>query len=172
MGSGVEAASTTEAALVYAADSLDLSLEIRTRNQLVGTYRNLPVWPDVPAAVRRLSDAGVRLAVVSNMTAEMLGHGLARDGLLQRFDLILSTDELRRHKPDRSVYEEGARRLGLSTNGVLFVPFAAWDLAGASAAGHPTFWVNRLGMRNEELGAVPTATAHGLDALVRCVLPM
>ena len=161
---------TTEAALVFAADSLKLPLDRATRERLVDTYRHLPVWSDAPAAISRLSDAGVRLSMVSNMTSEMLETGLSRAGLRQYFDMLLSTDDLRRHKPDRSVYEEGAKRLGLSIDSVLFVPFAAWDLAGARAAGHPTFWVNRLGMRNEELGATPTATGTALDDLVRFAL--
>lgn len=45
---------------------------------------------------------------------------------------------------------------------ILFVAFAGWDAAGAKRFGYPTFWVNRLGLPPEELGASPDGTGANL----------
>ena len=157
---------TADDALQWAAASLRLGLDANARARLVDEYREMPVWPDVPGSVARLKAAGLRLAVVSNMTQGMLEAGLSRNGLAGQIDGILSADRLQVHKPAREMYVAGAELLGLQPASVLFAPFAAWDAAGAAAAGHPVFWVNRSGMRSEELGAVEPPRGRNLADLV------
>jgi 2-haloacid dehalogenase len=50
---------------------------------------------------------------------------------------------------------------------ILFVPFAGWDAGGAKWFGYPTFWVNRLGLPQEELGAAPDGVGRDLTDLTR-----
>ena len=49
---------------------------------------------------------------------------------------------------------------------ILFAAFAGWDAAGAKSFGHPTFWVNRLGLPAERLGFEPDEAGKALDDLI------
>ena len=41
---------------------------------------------------------------------------------------------------------------GRPREGIPFVAFAGWDVAGAGWFGYPTFWVNRLGVAPDGAG--------------------
>ncbi|MEK6663313.1 MAG: haloacid dehalogenase type II [Pseudomonadota bacterium] len=162
---------TTEDALVFAAKTLQLDLTADKRDQLMQAYLQLNAWPDVPAALKRLKEAGIRLAFLSNMTRKMLETNIRHAGLEGLFEQLLSTDQVRTYKPDPKAYDMGVKALGLKREEIVFAPFAGWDMAGAKWYGYPTFWVNRLGSVPEELGVAADAAGPGLDDLVRFVLP-
>lgn len=160
---------TTDGALAYAANMLHLELTPDKRARLVQAYRELPVWPDVPAALQLLQASGLRLGFLSNMTAAMLENGVRKAGLHGAFEQILSTDRVKTYKPDPRAYQLGLDAFKLRREEILFVAFAGWDVAGARWFGYPTFWVNRLGLPTEELGVAPTAEGKDLAELVRFI---
>lgn len=160
----------TEASLIFASKQLQLDLTVDKRQQLMAAWSDLPVWPDVPDAVKALRKAGLRLTFLSNMTASMLHDGLKRAGLEAMFDAVLSTDQIRSYKPAPAAYQMAIDALRLRREEILFVAFAGWDVAGAKWFGYPTFWVNRLGSPMEELGVAADASGAGLDSLVRYVI--
>jgi 2-haloacid dehalogenase len=140
---------TTEDGLVFAAKLLQLELTPAKRTQLMQAYLELKAWPDVLPALGALKAAGVRLALLSNMTAKML-----------------RADRIRTYKPDPRAYQLAIEAFKLERHEILFVAFAGWDAAGAKRFGYPTFWVNRLNLPGEELGVAPDATGRGLADLV------
>jgi 2-haloacid dehalogenase len=159
----------TDASLSFSAKQLRLDMSQAQRQQLLSLWSNLRVWPDVPDAISELRRAGLRLAMLSNMTAPMLDDGLRRAGLEPEFDAILSTDRIRSYKPDPRTYQMAIDKLQLRREEILFVPFAGWDVAGAKWFGYTTFWLNRLGSRMEELGVAADASGQDLSSLVRFV---
>lgn len=156
----------TEDALVFSAELLKLDLTPENRDLLMGAYLHLKAWPDAPAALASLREAGMRPAILSNATPEILGAGIKSSGLEGVFDPVLSTDALRTYKPDPRAYQMAIDSLGLKRSDILFVPFAGWDAAGARAFGYRTFWINRLDLPAERLGVVPDAVGHSLADLV------
>src|SRR5262249_1298437 len=82
----------TEDPLIFAANLLKLDLSTNSRARLMNSYLEIRCWPDVPAALRSLKDAGLRLAFLSNMTQKMLEAGIRNSALDGMFDQILSTD--------------------------------------------------------------------------------
>ena len=156
----------TEDALVLAANTLKLDLPKEKREQLMAAYLALEVWPDVPSALRSLSNAGIRLALLSNATRAILEAGIKNSGLGGVFEHVLSTDSLRTYKPDPRAYQMAVNAFGLGREDIGFVAFAGWDVAGAKWFGYPTFWVNRLNAPLEELGVVPDAAGGTLAELV------
>lgn len=86
-------------------------------------------------------------------------------------DHVLSTDAVKTFKPDPKAYHLGIEALGLGRQDVLFVPFAAWDRAGAAWFGYPTFWLNRAGAPIEMLDVTPNAIGSTLADLTAFVLP-
>ena len=157
---------TTHDALLYAARALDLELPAQPRDELLAAFDTLGVWPDVPAALETLREAGLRLAIVSNMTQRMLDDGLRRAGLAGAIDHVLSTDAVRTFKPSPVAYRMGPDALRLDAREILFVPFAGWDVAGAKLYGHPVYWVNRLQAPLEEWGGAPDGAGTGLQDLL------
>lgn len=169
-GQYVDFLQATEDSLVFACRQLDLELTPAAREALTGAWSNLQVWPDARDAIDSLHQAGVRLAFLSNMTSGMLTDGLKRAGLDDTFEAVLSTDRVRAFKPDPRAYQMGVDLFGLRKEEVLFVAFAAWDVAGAKWFGYPTFWLNRMNAPHEELGAAADAVGSDLAALQRFVL--
>lgn len=161
----------TEDALVFAAKATQLDLSADKRDQLMQAYLQLDPWPDVPAALKRLRSAGIRLAFLSNMTTKMLETNMHDAGLDGMFEHVLSTDQVRSYKPDPKAYELGVKALGLKREEIVFAAFAGWDVAGAKWYGYPTFWVNRSGSAAEVLGVTADAVGPSLDDLARYVLP-
>jgi len=155
----------TEDALVFAASTLKLELPAAKREQLMAAYLQLQAWPDVPAALRSLKDAGIRLAFLSNATAKILRAGIENSQLQGVFEHVLSTDPLRRYKPDPRAYQMAMDAFGLPREEIGFVAFAGWDVAGAKWFGFPTFWVNRMNVPIEELGVAPDASVKTLAEL-------
>jgi 2-haloacid dehalogenase len=144
---------TTEDALVYAARATGVALSKADKEALVSTFDALEVWPDVPPALAALRKAGMKTAILSNMTSKMLDAGVAKAGLGNAFDRVLSTDAIKSYKPSPASYQLAVTALGLPHEDTLFVAFAGWDAAGAKAFGFPTFWMNRFDAPTEELGA-------------------
>ena len=160
----------TDEALVFAANELQLTLPRATRTRLVQAYSELRAWPDVAPALAAFKDAGIRVALLSNMTAAMLAANMENAGLQGAFAHVLSTDRIRAYKPEPRAYQMAVDAFALPAEAIVFAAFAGWDAAGARWFGYPTFWVNRLGSPPEELGAPADATGMScadLAAFVR-----
>jgi 2-haloacid dehalogenase len=157
---------TTEDSLVFACAALNLELSADARAQLMNAYITLKSWPDVPASLARLTKAGIRIALLSNMTKWMLEANIKSAGLEGNFDHVLSSDQIRSYKPSAQAYQLGVDALKLRREEILFAAFAGWDAAGAKQFGYPTFWINRLHAQTEQLGVFPDQTSQDLGQLV------
>ena len=155
----------TQDALNYAAEESGITLSSEERTVLMAAYSALKPWPDAAAAVRKLRDRGLRLAVLSNMTPAMMQACLKASGLGEAFELALSTDRVGVFKPDPAAYQIGLDGFRLRRNQIAFAAFGGWDAAGAKRFGYPTFWVNRLGVPAEKLGSSADANCSDLSAL-------
>jgi 2-haloacid dehalogenase len=162
-------AHVTADSLQFAARSLGVELPADVRAALLDVYRELDAWPDAQPALRALKDAGLKLALLSNMTASMLQGGIEHAGLHGLFDLVLSTDEVGSFKPAPRAYALGPSSLRLPIGEILFVASAGWDAAGAKWFGYPTYWVNRTASPGEELDAPPDGVGRDLGDLVAFV---
>lgn len=156
----------TEDGLQFAAELLKLDLTPAKRTRLMDAYLELEAWPDAPAALKALRESGLRLAILSNATPRMLHAGIARSGLVDFFEHVISTDAIRTFKPDPRAYQMAIDAFGLSRTEILYVAFASWDAAGAKSFGFPTYWVNRSGLPAERLGVSPDGAGRDLTELV------
>jgi 2-haloacid dehalogenase len=165
--------------LRYGAERLDITLLPGQRVAMMSAWRTLKAWPDAPPALAALKKSGLRLALLSNFTPEMLAGCIATAGLqgllagciatagLQGlFDHVVSTDEARTFKPDPRAYRLGLDALHLARQQVLFVAYAGWDAAGAKSFGYPSFWTNRLKLPPEELGETADGVGGTLADLI------
>jgi 2-haloacid dehalogenase len=117
-----------------------------------------------------MRDAGIRLAWVSNFTPTMLQVNTRTAGADGLFEHFLSTDAVQAFKPDPRAYRMAETAFGLPREQIAFAAFGGWDAAGARSFGLNTFWVNRLDVPMEELGAQPDAAGRTLTELANYVM--
>jgi 2-haloacid dehalogenase len=163
----VDFAQVTDEALVFAANTLKLEIDPAKRRQLGKSHFELKAWPDAIPVLTQLKEAGIKLAFLSNFTANMLNSCIESSGLGGVIDHVLSSDLARTYKPHWRAYQLGVDALKLPKDEILFVAFAGWDAAGAKSFGYPTFWANRLGLPQEELGVSPDEIGASLIDLLR-----
>jgi 2-haloacid dehalogenase len=155
---------TTGDALDYSLDRFGIVVDGATRSRLLGAWLDdVCPYSEVVEALTALAPR--RLAVLSNGNAAMLDAGLAAAGIRDRFDHVLSVDEVGVYKPHPSVYELALKAFELPAERVLFVSSNAWDASGAKAFGLPVAWVNRAGAPLERLGAPPDLVVANLAQL-------
>lgn len=153
-------------ALDFATATLKVDLSSSEKQAFVGAFSTLKAWDDVDEPLTALAALGIRTGFLSNMTERMLRSNLQRNGLADRFDVVLSTDRVRTFKPDPRAYALGCSSLKVAKSDILFVAFAGWDAAGAKWFGYPTYWVNRTGAR-PEFAARTDGEGTDLRGLVR-----
>lgn len=141
---------TADAAL-YAARTRQRRLTAAELKRLVDANEQLQPWPDTAGVLRALRQRGLRLVTLANFTLGMQRVLLGAAGLVDHFERLISSDELRAYKPEPRAYQLACDHLRLPRQHIAFSAFGGWDAVGAAWFGYPTFWVNRLGVPEEEL---------------------
>lgn len=155
----------TQDALNYAALQCKLELSAEKSKQLMSAYLRMKPWSDVVAVLETLQKRGLRLALLANLTPEMMRSCVIASGLATVFEFELSTDRVKAFKPDPAAYAMGTQAFHLEKHEISFVAFGGWDAAGAKAFGYPTYWVNREARPTEQLGMTVDATHRDLASL-------
>ncbi|MFC7738871.1 haloacid dehalogenase type II [Roseomonas sp. GCM10028921] len=155
----------TGEALDYALETLNLPLDGDLRAQLLGLYRVLGTFPEVPEVLRRLREAGFITAILSNGSPDMLGTAVQSAGISGHLDAVLSVDEIRTYKPDPRVYQLAVDRLGVPAEAIVFQSSNAWDAHAAAAFGMRVVWCNRYAQRRERLPGTPVREIQSLAEL-------
>jgi 2-haloacid dehalogenase len=152
----------TEEALGYAMAAMGLTHDRELRGRLMNAYLELSCFPEAPLALERLKAAGLRTAILSNGTPEMLRAALTNSGLAPLVDLTLSVEQVGCYKPDPRVYQLAVDELALDVQAIVFVSANGFDAAGAASFGFPTVRVDRTGAPPETLPFLP---AFGIRTL-------
>jgi len=155
----------TGEALDYAMETLGLQQDAILRARLMDLYRTLGTFPEVPAVLQTLRQAGFATAILSNGSPDMLASAVQGAGLVDAFDAVISVDEVGTFKPDRRVYQQALDRLGLPAEAIAFQSSNAWDAHAASAFGMRVVWCNRYGQMRERLPGAPDAEIRTLAEL-------
>lgn len=152
-------------------DALDYTLETfeiddaALRARLMDLYLTLSAYPDVSATLRRLKDAGLGTAILSNGSPRMLQAAVEAAGIGGLLDHVLSVETVGVFKPHPSVYQLAVDRLGVPAAAIAFQSSNGWDAHAASAFGMRVVWCNRIGQRRERLPGAPDHTVRSLAEL-------
>ena len=104
-------------------------------------------WPEAPAVLSKLAEAGWQTAVVTNCSQRLAEAAAATTG--HHFDAIVSAEKANIYKTDPGAYRAGLTALGNPAPAdVLFVAGSAHDVPGAAAIGMPVYWSNRFVSRS------------------------
>ena len=152
-------------------DALDFTLETLglaqagVRDRLMGLYRALDCFPEVPDVLRRLKDAGFVTAILSNGSPSMLADVVAAARLGGLLDHVWSVEEVGVFKTHPRVYQLAVDRLGVAPGAISFQSSNAWDAHAASAFGMRVVWCNRYNQRRERLPGAPDREVRSLAEL-------
>lgn len=157
-------------ALDYAMAVLEID-DAALRGRLMDAYLRLATFPDVLPTLHRLRRAGMKTAILTNGSPDMIESACKHAGLDALLDAVLSVEEVGIFKPHPDVYRLAVDRLMLPARQIAFVSSNAWDAAGAAQFGFRVAWCNRYRQPPERLPGRPEAQIDRLDALLPLLGP-
>jgi 2-haloacid dehalogenase len=156
-----------KASLTVMEERHDTKLSWFGRRTIFSAVRAMPIYPDVEPGLRRLSDAGFRLAVLTNSAKSFGVNSLKQAGVLQYFDEVLSSESVKRLKPAHQPYRYAAKKLRTNPKEILMVAAHDWDVTGAHAAEMQTCFLRRSGQFLNELAPEPEMNVAGVEEMAR-----
>ena len=145
------------------ADTRGIKIEDRDKKELADKFSSMPPHSEVPAALRKLRDAGFRLFTLTNNLPEVQTRQLEHGGIVDLFERRFSADGVKHHKPARQVYAYVEKELGAEPSQLCLVACHTWDTLGAVAAGWEAALIKRVGNDVLGVGPQPQIIATDLD---------
>ena len=155
----------TQNGLDWALEATGLDGDAALRERLLALYWELEAYPEVPAMLAALKQAGLNTAILSNGSPDMLDGAVKSAQISDVLDDVLSVETVGIFKPDERVYDLVGQRFGCAKSQVLFVSSNGWDAAAATGYGFETTWVNRAGDPVDRLPWVPKHVLSDLTAI-------
>ena len=154
----------TQDALTFAMGSLQID-NPTLRDNLLNAYMTLDAFPEVPDMLRRLKQAGVPTAILSNGTHTMLHSALESSGIAPLIDVVACADEVQVFKPNPRIYQLIEQKCGVKPDQVLFHSSNSWDAASAASFGFNVVQVNRARQPREYAFAKMVAEIPNLSSV-------
>jgi 2-haloacid dehalogenase len=107
-------------------------------------FATVPAFPDAAPALRKLSEAGVKIGCLTVGDPDNTRSFLDRAGLETYVDQVVTCDAVGTWKPAAAVYHHSAEVLGCDLDRMALVAVHAWDCHGAKRAGALAGWCSRL----------------------------
>jgi 2-haloacid dehalogenase len=143
------------------ADTRGIKIADADKKELTDKFSTMPPHPEVPAALRKLREAGFRLFTLTDNLLEVQTRQLTHGGIVDLFERRFSADGVKHHKPSRQAYGYVEQELGLAPSQFCLIACHTWDTLGAVAAGWQGALIKRAG--NEVLGVGPQPHFVGND---------
>lgn len=171
----------TRSSLKHALLEHGLSVSEAQEDKLMRAYDSLRIFPDVPAALKLLSENEniVDAHIFSNGTLEMVDNSVKSSPDLGPhagvFKNLISVDSLKVYKPAMEVYEHLVREVGKegNTKDIWLVSANPFDVVGAKVAGLKAVWVDRTSRgwvdRLDQIN-VPSIISNGVEDAVKAIL--
>ena len=159
-------AALAEAALEMTAARHGVSLHSGPAKDILAGMQHLPAFPDVPEALGRLKESGLRLAALTQSSLKTAQAQMDHVRLSPYFEQVFSADTVQQLKPGPRPYLHALETLGVSPAEAVLVAAHAWDIAGAQAAGLGTVFLRRPGQAFLATAPPPDITADTLGEAV------
>jgi 2-haloacid dehalogenase len=143
------------------ADTRGIRISDADRKELTEKFSTMPPYREVPAALRKLRDAGFRLFTLTDNLLEVQTRQLEHGGIVDFFERRFSADGVKHHKPSREAYGHVENELGVKPSQLCLIACHTWDTLGAVAAGWQAALIRRAG--NDVLGVGPQPQIVGDD---------
>ena len=147
-------------------------LEAKVVKQIATVYADSlfcyppPPHADAQSILRSVKGKGYRIGLISNtgMTPGVTFRTyMGQTGLLEYFDVLTFSDEVRLAKPSRDIFHLTAQALEIPPDQVVHVgDHLLADVLGAQQAGMKTIWIETHDERRAKADVVPDATVASL----------
>ncbi len=155
--------SITQDSLDFALETHKLQNDLALKERLLALYWELQPYSEVSQMLKELKKNGIKTAILSNGSPEMLSGAVNSSNLYEVIDEIISVETVKIFKPSAQVYKQVEYIIGCSKSDVLFVSSNGWDIAGAAGFGFKTTWVNRL---QDPTDRLPHKPMHIVEDLI------
>jgi 2-haloacid dehalogenase len=145
------------------ADTYGIKIDDADKEELTEKFSTMPPHPEVPAALRKLRDAGFRLFTLTDNLLEVQTRQLEHGGIVDLFERRFSADGVKHHKPSRQAYAYVERELGVEPSQLCLIACHTWDTLGAVAAGWEAALIKRAGNDVLEVGPQPRIVGDDLS---------
>jgi 2-haloacid dehalogenase len=143
------------------ADTRGIKINDNDKKELMDKFATMPPHPEVPAALRKLRNAGFRLFCLTDNLLDVQTRQLTQGGIVDLFERRFSADGVKHHKPSRQAYAYVEEELGVTPSQLWMIACHTWDTLGAVAAGWQAALIKRVG--NDVLGVGPQPHIVGND---------
>lgn len=130
-------------ALIYADEYFQTGLTSEQKSKLLGMYRVLPPYEEVPEFLEMIHSKGLQIAAFSNGKKDDLISLFEHGKIIDYFDLIVSVDDVKTFKPSPEVYQLLAEKCGTNKENIWMVSSNPFDVIGAGNFGLNTIWIKR-----------------------------
>jgi len=144
------------------ADTRGIKIGDADKKELTDKFSTMPPHPEVPAALRKLRDAGFRLFTLTDNLLSVQTRQLEHGGIADLFERRFSADGAKHHKPSRQAYAYVEHELGVPPSQLCLVACHTWDTLGAVAAGWEAALIKRVGNDVLEVGPQPHIVGSNL----------
>ena len=155
--------SITQDSLDFALETHKLQNDLALKERLLALYWELQPYSEVSRVLKELKKNGIKTAILSNGSPEMLSGAVKSSNLYEVIDEIISVETVKIFKPSAQVYKQVENIIGCYKSEVLFVSSNGWDIAGAAGFGFETTWVNRL---QDPIDRLPHKPMHIVEDLI------
>jgi 2-haloacid dehalogenase len=143
------------------ADTRGIKITDNDKKELTEKFSTMPPHPEVPAALRKLRNAGFRLFCLTDNLLEVQTRQLDHGGIVDLFERRFSADGVKHHKPSPQAYAYVEKELGVRPAQLCLIACHTWDTLGAVASGWQGALIKRVG--NDVLGVGPQPHIVGND---------
>jgi len=149
------------AAMKMLADTRGIKINDADKRELTDKFSTMPPYQEVPAALKKLRDAGFRLFTLTDNLLEVQTRQLEHGGIVKFFERRFSADGVKHHKPSPEAYAYVEKELRVQPSQLCLIACHSWDTLGAVAAGWDAALIKRVG--NDVLDVGPQPTLIGSD---------
>lgn len=164
MNSYTEFWTLTEEALDHAMATMKID-DAALRSDLLEAYWQLDTYPEVKDTLKKISDTGARVAILTNGSPDMIQSAVDNADIGAFIDDLFCVDAVKTFKTAPETYKMVTDSWDVGPSKVAFHSSNRWDIAGAAKFGFHAVWVNRAGAADEYLRYPPAQVIPNLDDL-------
>jgi HAD superfamily hydrolase (TIGR01509 family) len=136
-------------------NALDELVE-RLEEKVICFFRNLPVvqpMPDVVVLLQTLKARGIRLALASSSTIQVIDLMMSKSGLGHFFDVVVDSLEAGAGKPDPAIFLLAQKKLGIPKENCVVIEDSVNGILAARSAGIYCIAYNGPGAEHQDQSA-------------------
>ncbi|HLS99873.1 MAG TPA: HAD-IA family hydrolase, partial [Acholeplasma sp.] len=97
--------------------------------------KGVKAYPHAKEVLMALKEHGYAIGIVSSKLRNVVEMGLKQNDMLQYVDVVIGSDDVTKHKPDREPIIKCLKALSVGSANATYVGDHAWDIEAAKASG-------------------------------------